>query len=65
MSRTSTFVAAALPLLLGAAGSAAAQQRTSPAAWLAAAVRTDALWAPVVFLSDDKLEGRGTGRRGG
>ena len=64
MSRTSTVVVAALPLLLCAAGSAAAQQRATPASRLAAAVRTDALWAPLVFLSDDKLEGRGTGRRG-
>src|SRR5689334_16036641 len=42
----------------------AAAART-PDARVAAAIREDALWAPLRFLSSDLLEGRGTGARGG
>jgi Zn-dependent M28 family amino/carboxypeptidase len=45
---------------------ATAQQRAaSPVARVAAAIRPEAIWAPLRFLSDDLLEGRGTGARGG
>jgi Zn-dependent M28 family amino/carboxypeptidase len=50
----------ALPLV-----GAPAQQRGTPAARVAAAIRAEYLWAPLRFLSDDLLEGRGTGARGG
>lgn len=45
---------------------ALAQQRAiSPVARVTAAIRPEAIWAPLRFLSDDLLEGRGTGARGG
>ncbi len=45
---------------------AAAQQRAATAESRAlAAIRADAVWAPLRFLSDDVMEGRGTGARGG
>lgn len=44
---------------------AVAQQRASAISRVAAAIRPEAVWAPLRFLSDDLLEGRGTGARGG
>lgn len=43
---------------------AAAPSSTS-ASRVIAALRADAMWGPLRFLSDDLLEGRGTGARGG
>jgi Zn-dependent M28 family amino/carboxypeptidase len=43
----------------------AAQRAAAPDARIASMVRADALWAPLRFLADDLLEGRGTARRGG
>ncbi len=37
----------------------------TPGSRVAAAIRADAIWAPLRFLSSDLLEGRGTGARGG
>ncbi len=39
--------------------------QTPPETRVAHALRADALWAPLRFLSSDQLEGRGTGARGG
>jgi Zn-dependent M28 family amino/carboxypeptidase len=47
------------------AGPLAAQRSPAPDARVASMVRADAVWAPLRFLSDDLLEGRGTARRGG
>jgi len=49
------------------APSLAAQQRSagSDDARAVSALRADAIWAPLRFLSSDALEGRGTGARGG
>ncbi len=44
---------------------ASAQQRAAPIARALAALRPERVWAPLRFLSDDLLEGRGTGARGG
>jgi Zn-dependent M28 family amino/carboxypeptidase len=65
VKRTIVVVVAVCTPLFCAARRARAQQGPSPDARLAAAVRADAIWAPLRFLSDDLLEGRGTGRRGG
>jgi Zn-dependent M28 family amino/carboxypeptidase len=54
---------AAIAILLGAGG-AWAQRGAGPEARAAAAVRAEAYWGPLTFLSDDLLEGRGTGARG-
>ena len=43
----------------------AVSQRTSPRANSASPISEDALRAHIKFLSDDRLEGRGTGARGG
>src|SRR5437868_12692551 len=58
------------PLILMSAPSAtlAAQRQAvarTPDARVAGAIRAEALWAPLRFLSSDLLEGRGTGARGG
>ena len=45
--------------------SAQAQQRAATITRVTAAIRPEAVWAPLRFLSDDLLEGRGTGARGG
>lgn len=42
-----------------------AQQRAAPIARVTAAIRPEAIWSPLRFLSDDLLEGRGTGAHGG
>src|SRR5512140_561186 len=42
-----------------------AQQRASAIARVTAALRPGEVWAPLRFLADDLLEGRGTGARGG
>jgi len=42
-----------------------AQQRASAITRVTAALRPGEVWAPLRFLSDDLLEGRGTGARGG
>jgi Zn-dependent M28 family amino/carboxypeptidase len=42
-----------------------AQQREAPIARVSAAIRASEIWGPLRFLSDDLLEGRGTGARGG
>lgn len=47
------------------AATPALSQAARPDARVAAAIRADAVWAPLRFLSDDLLEGRGTGARGG
>jgi Zn-dependent M28 family amino/carboxypeptidase len=52
-------------LTLCAASPLPAQRSLPPDARIASAMRADALWAPLKFLADDLLEGRGTGRRGG
>ncbi len=44
---------------------ARAQQRAAAITRVTAAIRPEAIWAPLRFLSDDLLEGRGTGTRGG
>ena len=44
---------------------ARAQQRAPAITRVTAALRPEAVWAPLRFLSDDLLEGRGTGARGG
>ncbi|HWO87566.1 MAG TPA: M20/M25/M40 family metallo-hydrolase [Gemmatimonadales bacterium] len=54
---------ALVPALI--ATSLQAQQPRSAEARVALAVRADAIWGPLRFLSDDLLEGRGTGTRGG
>jgi len=56
---------AALALAFLAPIPVAAQRATAPDARLASMVRADAVWAPLRFLADDQLEGRGTARRGG
>jgi Zn-dependent M28 family amino/carboxypeptidase len=43
----------------------AAQQREASIARVSAAIRASEIWGPLRFLSDDLLEGRGTGARGG
>lgn len=43
----------------------AAQRTTRPETRAATALRAEAIWGPLRFLSDDLLEGRGTGTRGG
>lgn len=42
-----------------------AQQRDASIARVTAAIRASEIWGPLRFLSDDLLEGRGTGARGG
>ncbi len=42
-----------------------AQRSAAPVSRVTAALRPEAIWAPLRFLSDDLLEGRGTGARGG
>jgi len=42
-----------------------AQQRDASIACVTAAIRANEIWGPLRFLSDDLLEGRGTGARGG
>jgi len=44
---------------------AAAQRAATPESRVIGALRPEAVWAPLRFLSDDLLEGRGTGARGG
>ena len=44
---------------------AAQQARRPPEARAIAALRGDVMWSALRFLSDDMLEGRGTGARGG
>jgi Zn-dependent M28 family amino/carboxypeptidase len=56
---------ATLALALLAPLPLAAQRSAAPDARIASMVRADALWAPLRFLADDQLEGRGTARRGG
>ena len=56
---------AALALALLAPIPVAAQRAAAPDARLASMVRADAVSAPLRFLADDQLEGRGTARRGG
>ena len=65
MKRAIVVAVAVCTPLLCSGGQARAQQRRPSDARLAAAVRADAVWAPLRFLSDDLLEGRGTARRGG
>jgi Zn-dependent M28 family amino/carboxypeptidase len=57
----------ALSLLLALAASRLDAQRATPTpeTRAVAALRADAVWGPLRFLSDDLLEGRGTGARGG
>lgn len=45
--------------------SARAQQREASIARVTAAIHASEIWGPLRFLSDDLLEGRGTGARGG
>ncbi len=52
-------------LLVLAASPALAQRATPSESRVIRALRPDAIWAPLRFLSDDLLEGRGTGARGG
>src|SRR5258708_16924814 len=56
-----------LSLLVLFAPAAARAQRAAPQEPAAAlrALRADAIWGPLRFLSSDALEGRGTGARGG
>lgn len=65
MKRTIVVAVAVWTPLFCASGRALAQQGPASDGRLAAAVSADAIWAPLRFLSDDLLEGRGTGRRGG
>src|SRR4030042_1742264 len=56
----------ALPAAVAVAPvSLGAQQRGAPIARVTAAIRASEIWGPLRFLSDDLLEGRGTGARGG
>ena len=55
----------ALVALSAATTTATAQRAATPESRVIAALRPDAVWAPLRFLSDDLLEGRGTGARGG
>lgn len=59
------FLALVPSLIATIATSLQAQQPRSAASRVASAVRADAIWGPLRFLSDDLLEGRGTGTRGG
>ncbi len=66
MSRSLVRSLAALATLVALSPLAArAQQRAPAIARVTAAIRADAVWAPLRFLADDLLEGRGTGARGG
>jgi Zn-dependent M28 family amino/carboxypeptidase len=66
MSRPTSRCLAILATLVAVShGSVLAQQRVSPVARVTAAIRPEQVWAPLRFLSDDLLEGRGTGARGG
>jgi len=58
------FVALAAACVL-APVSLGAQQRNASIAGVTAAIRASDIWGPLRFLSDDLLEGRGTGARGG
>jgi Zn-dependent M28 family amino/carboxypeptidase len=58
------FVALAAACVL-APVSLGAQQRDASIARVTAAIRASEIWGPLRFLSDDLLEGRGTGARGG
>jgi Zn-dependent M28 family amino/carboxypeptidase len=58
-------ILAGCALALCASSPLLAQRASTPDARVASLVRADALWAPLRFLSDDLLEGRGTARRGG
>jgi Zn-dependent M28 family amino/carboxypeptidase len=51
-------------VLLAVPPRADAQRASPPPARVAAAIRADAIWAPLRFLTDDLLEGRATGTRG-
>jgi len=62
--RPTRLTIAALALLLPLRP-ARSQQRTSPETRVVSQVQADAIGAPLHFLSDDLLEGRGTGQRGG
>src|SRR5947209_7409475 len=62
MRRSSSIKILLLTLLLVATGIA---QRSSRAPRIQSQIREDALRAHIKFLSDDRLEGRGTGARGG
>jgi Zn-dependent M28 family amino/carboxypeptidase len=59
-----SFVALAAACALAPA-SLGAQQRDASIARVTAAIRASEIWGPLRFLSDDLLEGRGTGARGG
>lgn len=66
MSRPSARPLAILATLVALAPLGAhAQQRASAIARVTAALRPEEVWAPLRFLADDLLEGRGTGARGG
>jgi Zn-dependent M28 family amino/carboxypeptidase len=66
MSRASFRLFAALAALCAAAPvSLGAQQRDASITRVTAAIRASEIWGPLRFLSDDLLEGRGTGARGG
>jgi len=66
MSRPVVRSLAALATLVALSHSGAlAQQRASALTRVTAALRPEYVWAPLRFLSDDLLEGRGTGARGG
>jgi len=66
MPRTTACLFAILATLLALSPAGVrAQQRATPVARVAAALRPEEVWAPLRFLSDDLLEGRGTGARGG
>ena len=60
-----THLSLAFFLLCAAVPMAEAQRVATPASRVNAALRPEAIWAPLRFLSDDLLEGRGTGARGG
>lgn len=63
--RATTVAATAVALTTWATSPALAQRGPTPDVRVAALVQADAVWAPLRFLSDDLLEGRGTGLRGG
>lgn len=62
---TSIRLSCALALFFFVAKPLAAQRTATPESRVIGALKPDMVWAPLRFLSDDLLEGRGTGARGG